>query len=184
VDGVPVVVDSGSYLYTPLPARRREFRSVGMHNTMAVGDAEQNTWLPGLPGLFQMVRRGHGRVVSQTGTTIVGEHTSFGEACRRTLTLGDDGIQAIDECAAAGPKTIRFHLGPVISVNQISPRTVALGWAGPWRLMLETSSGTLAARDSLYSPAYGVVEASKVIEITTTGRQLAWKLRTVNGERL
>ena len=44
VDGVDVLRDPGTYVYTPLPWRRNEFRSVKAHNTIFVDDIEQNNW--------------------------------------------------------------------------------------------------------------------------------------------
>ena len=46
--------DPGSYLYTPLPGRRNEFRSVKAHNAPIVDDLEQNSWSDGAIGLFGM----------------------------------------------------------------------------------------------------------------------------------
>lgn len=54
IDGRDIVRDPGSYLYTPLPGRRNEFRSVKAHNAPIVDDLEQNSWSDGAIGLFGM----------------------------------------------------------------------------------------------------------------------------------
>ena len=46
--------DPGTYLYTPIPGRRNEFRSVRAHNVPIVEDLEQNSWGEGAIGLFGM----------------------------------------------------------------------------------------------------------------------------------
>jgi hypothetical protein len=50
--GENVVVDPGTYLYTPLPDQRNRFRATAAHNTLVVSEMEQNRWLPGFRGLF------------------------------------------------------------------------------------------------------------------------------------
>ena len=54
IDGLDVARDPGTYLYTPLPGRRNEFRSVKAHNVPIVEDLEQNSWGEGAIGLFGM----------------------------------------------------------------------------------------------------------------------------------
>ncbi len=54
IDGLDIARDPGTYLYTPLPGRRNEFRSVKAHNVPIVGDLEQNSWGEGAIGLFGM----------------------------------------------------------------------------------------------------------------------------------
>lgn len=54
IDGKDIIVDPGTYLYTPLPERRNEFRSTTAHFTVQKDGAEQNLWNPGRAGLFSM----------------------------------------------------------------------------------------------------------------------------------
>jgi len=54
VDGKDIIVDAGTYLYTPLQDERNKFRSTASHNTLVVKDEEQNNWLSGRYGLFSM----------------------------------------------------------------------------------------------------------------------------------
>ena len=55
IEGRDIARDPGTYLYTPLPGRRNEFRSVGAHNAPIIGDLEQNSWREGIAGLFSML---------------------------------------------------------------------------------------------------------------------------------
>lgn len=45
IQGKDIFVDPGTYLYTPIPRRRDEYRSVNVHNVPIVNDEEQNTFL-------------------------------------------------------------------------------------------------------------------------------------------
>ena len=56
MDGKDIVRDPGSYLYTSLPNRRNEFRSIKAHNVPIVRGVEQNSWGEGSIGLFGMFR--------------------------------------------------------------------------------------------------------------------------------
>ena len=54
IGGRDIARDPGTYLYTPIPRRRNEFRSVKAHNVPIIGDLEQNSWGEGAIGLFGM----------------------------------------------------------------------------------------------------------------------------------
>jgi len=54
IDGKDVVVNPGTYLYTPIPKRRLEFRNTAAHNTLVVEGVEQNECPSGNLGLFNM----------------------------------------------------------------------------------------------------------------------------------
>ena len=55
IDGLDIARDPGTYLYTSLPDRRNEFRSVKAHNVPIAEDLEQNSWREGIAGLFGML---------------------------------------------------------------------------------------------------------------------------------
>ncbi len=52
LDGKDIVRDPGTYLYTPLPDRRNEFRSIKAHSVPIVENIEQNSWTDGSIMLF------------------------------------------------------------------------------------------------------------------------------------
>ena len=53
IDGLDIIVDPGTYLYTPLPDWRIRFRSVSAHPTLQTG-SEQNHWTDDAAGLFSL----------------------------------------------------------------------------------------------------------------------------------
>lgn len=54
LNGNDIVKDPGTYVYTPLPYRRNEFRSTNAHSVPIVDGLEQNSWLEGVIGLFNL----------------------------------------------------------------------------------------------------------------------------------
>lgn len=44
LDGKDVIVDPGTYLYTPIPEKRNLFRSTKLHNTILIDNTEQNSY--------------------------------------------------------------------------------------------------------------------------------------------
>lgn len=44
IEGEDIFIDSGTYIYTPLPDLRNKFRSTSSHNTVMVDKAEQNSF--------------------------------------------------------------------------------------------------------------------------------------------
>ena len=93
IDGKDVIVDPGTYLYTPLPERRNEFRSTTAHFTVQKDGAEQNPWYPGSEGLFSMVHEAtSAKVLLLTPNAIVMEHSGFGDKVYRVVAVLEDEV--------------------------------------------------------------------------------------------
>lgn len=56
IDGKNVVTDPGTYLYTPLPEERNLFRSTKAHSVPQIEGTEQNDWIDGPLGLFNLIK--------------------------------------------------------------------------------------------------------------------------------
>ena len=54
INGNDITKDPGTYLYTPIPEIRNQFRCTAAHNTLVCDDLEQNTFFKGRSGLFQL----------------------------------------------------------------------------------------------------------------------------------
>ncbi|MBM4325676.1 MAG: heparinase [Deltaproteobacteria bacterium] len=119
IDGVPILIDSGTYCYTCSLERRNLFRSTAMHNTLSIPGKEQNPLLPGLSGAFRLPNRARGRVIEAGHDLFIGEHVGFGAPHRRTIQIESTRIKVVDECESNSAKEIRLHLWPNCEVHEI-----------------------------------------------------------------
>ncbi len=173
-DGVPFIVDPGTYLYTALPARRNAFRSTRSHATLCAEPGEQNCWLPGATGLFSLSRVAPTRVLQASEQGFVGEHDGFADTHRRSLSLLDDGFEVIDECRA-GSRELAFPLAP-----QVQAQRDGKGWlliANDRRVRLEISSEQTTLERGAYSPGYGCMLETWVIRVLDPSERCVWSLR-------
>ena len=99
IDGAPIVVDPGSYVYTPLPELRDRYRGVGAHFAPRLLDEP----LKGLgAGLFVLQDVAQARVLYFGGDGFAGMHVGFGAPVYRAVLVQDDAICVFDG-SDAGP---------------------------------------------------------------------------------
>ena len=92
IDGKDIIVDPGTYLYTPLADRRNLFRCTKNHNTMFIDDMEQNTWLAGATGLFNLKDEAKCEVLSLNSSKIAIKLT-YRKVCQiRIIEIQDKKI--------------------------------------------------------------------------------------------
>ena len=96
IDGLDITRDPGSYLYTPFPGRRNEFRSVKAHNVPIVEDLEQNSWGEGAIGLFGIFSECRCEVVDfgENFISLVAEYK--GVKIIRKFEIKGDKLEIID----------------------------------------------------------------------------------------
>jgi hypothetical protein len=101
VDGTPWTSDPGTYVYTALPVRRNEYRSVRAHFTPRVGDGEPRSLEQ---GLFELGRGSSPRCVYWGESGFAGRHRwADGRTVYCTVELGASGLVA--RVAARGAVT-------------------------------------------------------------------------------
>ena len=84
----PLVVDPGTYVYTPDPVERNRFRSTAFHATLRVGGAEQNELRT--DDLFAMADRARAEALSWDASSFEGRHHGFpGATHTRRIELGE-----------------------------------------------------------------------------------------------
>jgi hypothetical protein len=98
INGKDIVKDSGTYLYTPLPHRRNEFRSIKAHNVPIVKDIEQNNWSEGGIGLFGMFNESK-CFVSNYGNNFIELVLEYKDIkVVRRFEIKEDVLEVIDMC--------------------------------------------------------------------------------------
>jgi hypothetical protein len=93
VDGVDRVADPGTYLYTPLPAQRNEYRSVKAHFAPHV-DGREPSRLD--IDLFRLGCDPRGRVLYFGAEGFVGRHEGFGAPVHRRVAIAEDAVTVVD----------------------------------------------------------------------------------------
>jgi heparinase II/III-like protein len=112
-NGKPLVVDPGTFVYTPDPVERNRFRSTAYHATLRVGGAEQNELRT--DDLFLMQDRSRAEGISWEKTAFEGRHHGFpGATHTRRLELDEGGIRIRDTVSSAASQELEwtFPLAP------------------------------------------------------------------------
>lgn len=177
-DGVPLIVDPGSFVYTCDPDARNLFRSTAYHNTLCIDGVEQNEMRPEwLFRLFETSHAEHVRFDDRLGEAeYVGRHRGYERLAdpvthERTFRLlkpsGD--LVIVDTLQGRGEHDCvwHFHTAPGIEVRSIGPGLLAFaGYDKVCRLRFpsELESSTV---DEAYSPSYGVRVPCRAINLST-----------------
>jgi len=169
VDGKPVLVDAGTYLYHAGGVHRDRLRGTAAHNTLCLNGADQSE----IAGAFNWRRKANAKLLKADATEgtdwIVAEHDGyvrdFGFVHRRAMSVDDAGITLQDSLVAVeggGSQPLHgivagFLLHPECEAR-IAAGVVHVTRGG--RPVLELSGSdnleaVLAEAD--YSPAFGVL---------------------------
>lgn len=98
LDGKNIGCDPGSYLYTPFPKRRNEYRSVQAHYAPRTVDGREPARID--ISLFSLGEGGEGSCLCFVECGFLGMHKGFGFPVYRLVTFGDGTIRIAD----FGPK--------------------------------------------------------------------------------
>jgi hypothetical protein len=170
LDGINLITDCGSYLYTASREWRNRFRSTAFHNTVQVGDEELNRFL-GPDALWQLrydAVPAHGAVErGPHGDVFRGSHSGYerlADPVRHVRTFAVDRtnprVLVSDRLdgRSTPPLTWRFHLDPAVSAHadgydvRLSRDSVEV-----WLLPVESAPQlTLSLEGGWVSPSYGV----------------------------
>jgi hypothetical protein len=176
--GVPVVVDSGSYLYTADQVARDEFRSARAHNVVVVDGLEMHA-LPDRESVQTRQHAGSGvETWEHSSDTIVlrGWHDGYrpqgsNVICRRTIKLerASQRVEIIDDVEGEGKRHVEslMHLAVGCRVTREGPYELSVK-AGDRELTIEfEGAGTLTVEDGWVSSRYGVREPAPLIRAAT-----------------
>jgi hypothetical protein len=164
--GDPIVVDSGTFVYTADPTARNAFRATAAHNTVAVGGEEMNPL--SAVDLFVLRQTARPRVeawdVAPGGTRFVASHDGYrrlapGVIHRRTFMLDASGTEfsVADELVGNGSQDAKsfIHFAPGTGITRLAPGEFQLELRG--RILLVSCSGLdrIELTDGWVSEAYG-----------------------------
>jgi hypothetical protein len=100
IDGRPLVVDPGTYLYTPAVELRNAYRSVRAHFAPSFDDGREPGSLD--LGTFVLGDEAQAVCLGFGAQSFVGRHVGYGFPVYRQIELQQDGVQVIDWHEAAG----------------------------------------------------------------------------------
>ncbi|MBX7066629.1 MAG: heparinase II/III family protein [Parachlamydiales bacterium] len=169
VNGVSMIIDPGTYVYTPLPDERRRFRSTAMHNTVAVVGMEQNED----KGLFQMKDRSQGKMICFEEGLFIGQHEGLGKPVKRTIKIFHDRIEGLD--AYEGMKEIYFHFASGWVVELVSENRALLSF-GNLHAQFLSESGRCRLVQSTVSSGYGKIERAQVVVLEAGCEPASWMI--------
>lgn len=161
IDGEDIIVDPGTYVYTPKPEWRNEFRSTAYHNTVIVDDKEQNRFSE--KNLFQMENNAITKClkweIDDDIDVFIGEHYGYKRFSQSVihqreirLYKKERKLEIIDKFRGEGKHSLKWNLilSPGFRSNpKIDSRK--LQWY---------------KEPAFYSPEYGVI--SKTQKFTAT----------------
>ena len=87
-NGVPIIVDPGSYVYTPSAVWRNRFRSIAAHSTFFIKNEEPVAFSPASLFLLSIPKRA-------ASTPFISEHSLFGPTARREVRLDEKKNQLL-----------------------------------------------------------------------------------------
>ena len=98
IDGKNIICDPGTYVYTPSPSCRNEFRSTSSHFTIqTIDNKEQNLWEDGINGLFSMrTNRTASKVLWLEKDKIIMSHQGFGDMVYRFIYINRNSVKIED----------------------------------------------------------------------------------------
>jgi len=112
VDGNPVFVDPGSFLYTPMPKLRDRYRSDQAHFGFRASDKESARLDV---GLFEIYGDPHGQCLHFEGSSFLGQHVGFGCPVIRSVVI-EANVVKISDWVEKRPQDMRsiypFYVDP------------------------------------------------------------------------
>ncbi|GCL65109.1 hypothetical protein AQPW35_41900 [Rubrivivax pictus] len=173
VDGDPMLVDPGTYLYHSGGQWRDWFRSTRAHNTLNLQGADQST----MAGPFNWSAKADARLESTGGQAAWpwrashdGYMRRFGLRHERTIVALDDGYQITDRLLGKAPAPVTevvFQLGLAYSAVRDGSGFIVHNRTGPVaRLVFEAQGDLLCQRGGAMgaggwvSPRFGVRQES------------------------
>jgi hypothetical protein len=165
LNGNPLIVDAGSYVYTSDPGARNLFRSTRYHNTLSIDDEEQNELRP--EWLFRLFETAYAEHLHFHGDEVAveyhGRHIGLprGKVTheRRFRLLYRSRMLIISDLLDAnGTHDLcwHFHFAPGIAAGIPQAGNCVLETKGQRYILASLDGLETQLSEAWYSPAYGV----------------------------
>jgi uncharacterized heparinase superfamily protein len=172
VDGMPVIVDSGTSIYEDCPLRHYQ-RSTKAHNTVEIdGQDSSEAW-----GSFRVARRARVKVLKESKDYIEAAHDGyrrlFGKPLhKRAWSFSERSVQIRDSISGGFQEAIgRFHFHPYVKIvvhsDACQSGTVHLRNNASLSWKIIKGRGNLA--DSTYYPAFNISHPNRCLEVQFDG---------------
>jgi uncharacterized heparinase superfamily protein len=182
LDGRPVIVDSGCYVYTASVEWRNRLRATAAHNTPQIDGAEQATLDPNLLWTLgaEAVPEIRTWQPSATHDLLVAAHAGYQRLAspvtpvRAVALEHESGMLAVhDRFEGAGSHDVRvpFHLAPGLEPVEARSGTWLLrGEGDPLALIFgDANEWEAVVEDSWFAPSYGTLLGARCLVLRRTG---------------
>lgn len=170
IDGVPLIVDRGSFVYTASFEKRNEFRSTLSHNTPCVDSEEINRFDP--ENLWAMQNDARAECKSWQNDfredLFAGLHYGYrrlGVSIDRQIKLRKQtrALEILDLIDGRGGHdlTVPLHLAPCVSVQQFGSKVILTSMGLQFSVCWQGEGWALEIERSTISPSYGIVQPSQ-----------------------
>ncbi len=176
VNECPFLIDPGTYVYTALPSARNHFRATAMHNTLHVHHEEQNRWLPGKLGLFELDETGQAVIDSVTATSFRGQWQTATATHTREFTLQEETIRVKDSHTSHHLKSLSFHLHPAVKRILTENEDTLLLENQSQQLLIHVPGCKAITYPCDYSPSYGIKQPSLCVSFNLSGSEQSWSM--------
>ncbi|MBQ3368004.1 alginate lyase family protein [bacterium] len=165
--GMPIVIDSGTYLYTKAPADRRKYRSTRAHSTLFIDGVEQNDIDS---NLFYIKNGKSGKINNYSATSFSGEFTyESGVVHARRIVIYENEIIIKDKFSDPQLSAhVQFIIPENVKISHVEARNVSCqSNAVSVQFVSDTN---VSVHDISYSPAYGVeITGHSIVSQTFAG---------------
>lgn len=178
--GIPIVVDPGSFVFSPNPSARNELRSTKSHSTLQIDGAEQNPiHSDGIKGLFEMEDRSRAEclewIPGRESQSFSGRHfgySNLGAVHQRQIVLdpGAERIHVDDLVVSRSRHDLlwTFPLHPRARVEIEGSACSIL--IDDLRIRLEAPGCAPFTEKGWFSPSYGKRQEANMIRVSRPSR--------------
>jgi hypothetical protein len=175
-DGVDILVDPGTFVYTPLPFWRNRLRSSLAHNGPVIEGSEQNPMSAEVESIFWLPERTHARAVEVGRQIFVGEHVGYGGVCRRRIEVDRDRLRIADADSEGREVSVFLQFHPALTLGRVDQHAWSLARSGVEVARVTVHLGEAAESSGWYSPGYGQLVPAPALRLVRS-RSLEWSIQ-------